>query len=169
MRIFPEGAGEWLEPTGKVLCIVSAFALIVGMVWFLRQHYIWHEWPTTDGVMAGSKLVTGKGEGGGTVCSAVYLVRYSVNGTTYASDEKETSSSSDCEMWKAKVASAQGAHRTVLFDREHPSDAYINPGYNINFFFLPFFSLCLGLGFALFGLIAWKLGQFMERRKLQLP
>jgi len=169
LRIFPEGAAEWLEPVGKTFCIIAAFAVVVGFVWFVHLQYIWHKWPTTDGIVSDSRLVTSKDDNGTTLCSASYRVQYSVNGTEYTYDDYEHVSSSDCAEWKSKVSSAKGTHRTVLYDPENPKDVYVNPGYNFNFFGLPFWCLCFSVVFTFAGLVAWGLGSNMERRGVHLP
>jgi hypothetical protein len=169
LRIFLEGSEEWLEPLGKVFCILSAFALVVGAVWFVRQEYIWHRWPVTTAVVIDAKLTTSEGEDGVTLCGAAYQMRYLVGGTAYTQNDDSHVKSSDCEGQKARVASARGTQVEVLYSPEDPNVSFMNPGYNLEFFFLPFWCLCFATAFTIAGIVSWRLGQYMTRHKVQLP
>lgn len=169
MRIFPEGAVEWLEPVGKTFCILSALAVVVGFAVFLRQYYILHRWPTAEATVIESRLVQSQNDEGVTLCSAAYRVQYSVEGRPYTSEQKESSSSSDCRSWQSKVDAAKGARWTVLYERQDPSNSYVNPGFNLNFFFVPAWCVMFAAMFTAFGVAGWKLGSVMVRHKVELP
>jgi Protein of unknown function (DUF3592) len=169
MRIFPEGAAELAEPLGKTFCILSAFAVVVGFASFLRQYYIWHHWPTAQGVVVESQLVRSQKDEGVTLCSAAYRVQYVVDAQPYTAEQKESSSSNDCQGWQSKVDSAKGARWTVLYEREHPNNSYINPGFNLAFLFVSAWCLGFATMFTAFGVAGWKIGNFMVRRRIELP
>lgn len=168
MRIFLEGSEQWLAPMGKAFCILSAFALIVGTVWLARQEYVLHSWPTTKGVIADSQLVTTDGDNG-VLCSATYQVAYAVGAKQFTTQQIEHTSTSDCAAWQAKVASAKGKLRNVLYDPADPKTAYFDAGFNSDFLLEPFWCFCFSVLFTMFGIAAWKIGNYMTRRNLQLP
>lgn len=169
MRIFPEGAVEWLEPVGKTFCILSAFAIVVGFGVFLHRYYIWHHWPMVQGTVVESQLVRSQNDEGVTLCSAAYRVQYPVDGQLYTAEQKESSSSNDCQAWQSKVDSAKSAHWTVLYERDHPKNSYVNPGFNLDFLFLPVWCLGFAAMFTAFGVAGWKVGTVMVRHKIALP
>lgn len=163
-----EGSEGWLVPMGKAFCILSAFALIAGGAWFIRQEYVLHRWPMTQGIVTDSHLLTTHGDHG-PMCSAAYRVAYSVKSVRYASDQVEHTSTSDCAWWQEQVAAAKGASRKVLYDPNNPNMAYFNPGFNSDFLIVPFWCVCFAAVFTFFGAASWFAGNYMARHNLQLP
>jgi hypothetical protein len=163
-----EGSEQWLAPMGKVFCVLSAFVLISGAAWFVRQEYVLHSWPTTKGVVTDSQLITRDGDNG-VLCSATYQVAYTVGTRQYAAQQVEHTSTSECADWRAKVASAKGKLRNVLYDPTDPKTAYFDAGFNSDFLIVPFWCVCFSVLFTTFGVAAWKIGNYMTRRGLQAP
>jgi Protein of unknown function (DUF3592) len=168
MRIFPEDGEEWLAPVGKAFCIFSACMVIIGAAVFVWQFYIWHYWPSTQAIVTESTLIQTQSDEGIRMCSAAYKIQYFVGGNPYSSEKKESSNSNDCQSWQRIVDGAKGARWNVLYQRENPSNSYINPGLNFDFFFVPI--LCIGsaIFFTVFGLTAWKIGNFMLQHKIKM-
>ena len=169
MRVFPEGSEGWLATTGKLFCVLAALGMVCGAGFTARQCYILRHWASTSAVVVESKLIRTRTEDGVEMCSAAYTLAYSVGGKDVSSEKKETSSSSDCQLWEAKVASAKGANWTVLYDQTNPTTSYLNPGFNLDFFLVPMWCLLSSTGFAVFGLAGWKIGTSIEKSGTKLP
>lgn len=168
MRIFPEGAREWLKPTGQVFVVISAVMLVIAAVLFAQETWILKSWPRTEAVIVSARLAdaTGSDEDNLRTCSAVYTVIYFVAGEKYTTEAGGHIFTSDCGRVEALVKAAAGRHVVALYDADKPSGAYVDPGFNLEFFLAPFILTLLSAGFAIAGFAGWKVGSWMDRRRI---
>jgi hypothetical protein len=168
MRIFPEGAREWIAPGGQAFLFIAAGILLVGLGVFAWKAWILERWPRADGVVVSARVERTSDEGT-TMCSPVYSVRYPVRGKDFTTETGGHSFTNDCSGIEADVNAAPGRRVATLYDACNPRLVYVNPGFNMEFFWASFILLTLSLVFAVAGFAAWKLGSWMDKRGIELP
>jgi len=164
VRIFPEGAREWIAPVGQVFLIISAGILAIGLAAFAWKAWILERWPRADGVVLSARVERASSDDH-TICSAVYSVRYSVRGKDFTTETGGHTFSGDCAGVEADAAAAPGRKVVTLYDEDNPRGAYVNPGLNTEFFLVSFILTII----AMVGFATWKLGSWMDKRGIELP
>lgn len=128
MKIFPAGVRDAIEPTGQALVIIAGCILAIAVGAFLFKTWILYSWPQTTGVVIGSHLDTTSTDDGTLMCSAVYLVQYSVDGKNLVVQQGGHTFTGRCAEVKTKIAVARGQPRIVAYHRLAPGSAYVEPG-----------------------------------------
>lgn len=170
MRIFPEGVTEATKPMGVAMVWIAAGVLMIGGAVFVAKLWILERWPRVDGVIVSARVSeTTNSDDQTRMCSAVYEINYPVAAQVHKMETGGHSFTSDCSSVEDDVLKAPGRRVVILYDADNPQLSYSNPGFNLEFFYIPFFSAILSSAFALAGFIACKLGDAMERRGVQLP
>jgi len=168
MRIFPEGAREWIVPTGKTFLCISAGMLLIGLGAFAWKAWMLERWPRADGVVVSARVERANSDDH-TICSAIYSVRYSVRGQDFTTETGGHTFSGDCARVEADTTAAGGRKVVTLYDEDNPRGAYVDPGFNTEFFLVSFILSIMSLAFAMVGLATWKLGSWMDKRGIELP
>ncbi|HXM69308.1 MAG TPA: DUF3592 domain-containing protein [Candidatus Acidoferrum sp.] len=168
MRIFPEGVREWVVPGGKVFLLIAAGILLIGVGAFAWKAWILERWPRAEGAVVSARVERASSDDQ-TICSAVYSVRYSVRGTDFTTETGGHTFSGDCVGVEADAAAAPGRKVVTLYDEDNPRGAYVDPGFNTEFFLVSFILTIMSLAFAMVGLATWKLGSWMDKRGIELP
>lgn len=169
MRIFPEGARDWLEPVGRTFIILAWCMLAIGASAFAFKTWVFYAWPRTNGVVVSSRVETSQSDDGITTCSAVESVHYVVNGRDLSIESGGHSFTSDCASVRAAVTAAPGQSRIVAFNKRAPGATYVNAGFNIEFYLWAFVLTCMAGAFAFAGWMAIKVGLWMVKRAINLP
>jgi hypothetical protein len=169
MRIFPEGARDWLAAGGRALVIIAGCILAIAVGAFLFKTWILYSWPRTSGTVISSRLQTSRSDDGTVLCSAIYSVQYSVDGKDAVAQQGGHTFTNLCEKVRSEVEGARGQHRTVTYYRLAPGSVYVEPGFNIEFYLVAFILTCLAGGLAIFGWVGTILGRWMERKGIELP
>ena len=169
MKIFPAGARDAVEPTGQALVIIAGCILAIAVGALLFKTWILYSWPRTSGVVISSRLDTTSTDDGTLMCSAVHLVRYSVNGRNLVVQQGGHTFSGHCAEVKAQVEAARGQPRTVAYHRLAPGSAYVEPGFNLEFYLVAFILTCMAGGFAIFGWVGIRVGRWLQRKGIELP
>ena len=174
MRIFPEGMREWTKPVGQVFLVLAAGMLLLASLVFCWKTWKLERWPRTGGTVVSARVETSMegstdGERPIKTCSAVYTVRYSVHGQEFTTQSGGHSFTSDCTSVESTVKVAQGQNVVALYDRDDPHLAYIDPGFNVEYFLLPFILSIIALSFGVAGSLAWKLGSWLDRKGFEFP
>jgi uncharacterized protein DUF3592 len=168
MRIFPEGVRQWIAPAGQTFLVISAGTLLIGLGAFAWKAWILERWPRAEGVVVSAR-VERESSDDDAICSGVYSVRYSIRGRDFTTETGGHSFTNDCAGIEADVASALGRKVVTLYDEDSPSGAYVNPGLNTEFFLVSFILSIISLVFGGVGLTTWKLGSWMNKRRIELP
>ncbi len=163
MRIFPEGAREWLTPTGQVFMLLSAGMALLAIVTFGWKSWMLTRWPRTDGFIVSARMKDSQSDNRVRLCSAVYRVRYAVGGQDFVTEIGGHSFVDDCPGVEAAVSAAPGKKVVALYDKHNPRGAYVDPRFDLDFFLAPFILTVMSAAFGVAGLAAWKLGRWMER------
>jgi hypothetical protein len=169
MRIFPEGMREWIKPVGQVFLILAAGMFLVALSVFCWKTWKLERWARTVGTIVSARVETSMqgstaGERPIKTCSAVYTVRYSVHGKEFTTESGGHSFTSDCTSIESAVKVAPGRSVVALYDRDDPGGAYIDPGFNVEYFLVPFILSIMALVFGIAGSAAWKLGSRLDRK-----
>jgi hypothetical protein len=168
VRIFPEGTRDWVAPGGQALLFIAAGILLIGLGAFAWKEWILERWPRAEGAVVTARVERASDDGT-TTCSAVYSVRYPVRGKDFTNETGGHSFTNDCTRIEADVTAAPGRKVAVLYDPDNPRGAYVNPGFNVEFFLVSFILSIMSFAFATVGLAAWKLGLWMDKRGIELP
>jgi len=169
MRIFPEGARDWLEPSGKAIVILAACMLAIAASAFVFKTWILYSWSRTNGTVVNSHVATTASDDGTTMCSAVESVQFVVDGQQKVVDSGGHTFTDNCKEIEARVATVRGQKRTVIYNRRAPGATYVNPGFNLEFYLVAFVLTCMAGAFAFAGWVAIKVGRWMVRRNINLP
>jgi hypothetical protein len=168
MRITPEGARERIAPMGQAFLFIAAGTLLIGVGVFGWKLWILERWPRAEGVVISARVERTTDDYIPT-CSAVYSVHYSVAAKDFSTETGGHTFTSDCTGVETEASAAPGRKVATLYDRDNPPLAYVNPGFNTEFFLVPFILSIMSLVFAIVGLMTWKLGSWMDKRGIELP
>jgi hypothetical protein len=107
MRIFPEGAREWIGPAGKTFLFISAGMLLIGLGAFAWKAWMLERWPRAEGAVVSAGVERASSDDH-TICSAIYSVRYWVRGKDFTTETGGHTFSGDCAGVEADTTAALG-------------------------------------------------------------
>ncbi|MGO9864031.1 MAG: DUF3592 domain-containing protein [Terriglobales bacterium] len=150
--------------------LVSGVCMLVFAVGaFLFKTWILYSWPRAAGVVVSSRLATSLSDDGTVLCSAVHSVQYSVNGKNFVTQQGGRTFTNNCAEVKAEVESVRGQNRTVTYNKLVPESAYVEPGFNFDFYFVAFILTCLGSVFAVVGWVCIRVVRRTQRKGIGFP
>jgi Protein of unknown function (DUF3592) len=169
MRIFPKGARDWLEPTGKAMITLACCMLAIAAGTFALKTWILYSWSRTDGTVVKSHVERMTSDDGTITCSAVESVRYAVDGRDSFIENGGHTFTSDCASVQKAVANAPGQSRVVAYNKRAPGATYVNPGFTIEFYLVAFVLTCMAGAFAFAGWAGIRVGRWMVKRDIDFP
>jgi hypothetical protein len=142
---------------GTILLFIGILFLLVGLGVFGYQLSIRRNWIETEAEVTDIVLEQETDQEGNVLCSASYELRFVVNGQTVTTREKESSSSSNCDVWRARVEQARGTKMRILYDPANPEHVLLLSGLSASFYFLPITFAVVGIVFAVIGFVVQRL------------
>lgn len=169
MRIFPEGVQDAMPAVGKAIIILALCMLALGVVIFGLKTWVLYAWTRTTGTVVSAHVETSTDNDGTQLCSAAETVAYSVDGRDLVVHAGGHTFTNDCPEIAKRVQESKGQSRTVIYNKWAPGATYVNPGFNIDFYLVPFVLTCMSVGFAFAGWSLIRIYNWMETRELKLP
>lgn len=122
-------------------------------VWLAEQRReVLRSWPETQAQVTHSELTYTRSRSGSSMYSAVYVFRYTANGTEYMARDGPGYSTSSYSSMEEKVKKyAPGTRHPIRYNPANPQEIRIEAGYNLTTFGIP-------LGVAAGGLVFFGIG-----------